>query len=121
MGRPRIQIDLAEVERLASEFCTQEEISVRLGISERTLRGRDDVRKAFERGKKGAFVSLRHAQFQLAQAGNASMLIWLGKVYLGQMEASEQERLTVERYKAGAADDELNELRAYRVQIREYP
>ena len=34
-------------------------------------------------------TSLRRAQFELAMKGNPTMLIWLGKQYLGQNERTE--------------------------------
>lgn len=34
-------------------------------------------------------TSLRRAQFELAMKGNPTMLIWLGKQYLGQNELTE--------------------------------
>lgn len=34
-------------------------------------------------------TSLRRAQFELAMKGNPTMLIWLGKQYLGQNEHTE--------------------------------
>ena len=34
-------------------------------------------------------TSLRRAQFELAMKGNPTMLIWLGKQYLGQKERTE--------------------------------
>ena len=50
--------------------------------------------------KKGVGkVSLRRSQYQLALKGNASMLIWLGKQYLGQRETPVDET---------AANDEYN-------------
>ena len=41
--------------------------------------------------KQMAFAKpkLRKAQFDCALGGNATMLIWLGKQYLGQMEKQE--------------------------------
>ena len=47
---------------------------------------RQDVREAYKRGMLSAGVSLRHYQFMQAKSGNTTMLIWLGKQYLGQRD-----------------------------------
>ena len=39
--------------------------------------------------RKAGFVSLRRKQYELAMAGNATMLIFLGKQYLGQSDKRE--------------------------------
>lgn len=110
MGRKKKDIDVSEVERLAAEFCTQGEIAANLHISERTIRGRADLKAAYERGQEEARVSLRRAQWQLAKAGNPSMLIWLGKQYLNQIEPAARERLKIEQAKANINPHEIEEL-----------
>jgi hypothetical protein len=39
--------------------------------------------------RQAGFVSLRRKQYELAMAGNATMLIFLGKQYLGQADKRE--------------------------------
>lgn len=51
-------------------------------------------------------ISIRRAQFQSANKGNTSMLIWLGKQYLGQKE---QQEITLDR----SADDTINKMNEY--------
>ena len=85
-GRPKFQIDYAQVEKLGSIMCTQVEIASILGCSVDTLQ-RDSkfcgiYKTAIDNGK----MSLRRAQYKSAMAGNATMQIWLGKQILGQSE-----------------------------------
>ena len=89
MARPLKVIDAAEVHRLASIMCTMEEMAYVLGCHVDTLRDRfsKDIEKARAVGKS----SLRRKQWELAQDGDRTMLVWLGKQWLGQ-----QDKQTVE-------------------------
>jgi hypothetical protein len=80
-------IDEKQVEFLASRFWKNTEIAAFFGCDEGTIRKRfsDAITKGKELGKG----SLRDAQIKLALAGNATMLIWLGKQYLEQTEKYE--------------------------------
>jgi hypothetical protein len=85
-GRPKKEIDYEAVERLARIHCTQEEIASFLNLSTKTLQ-RDDhfcliYKKGIDEGKK----SLRRLQWELAEQGDRTMLVWLGKQYLGQRD-----------------------------------
>jgi hypothetical protein len=89
----RVPIDYAQVERLAGINCTTEEMAYVLGVHANTLfnRRRDDPEflAAEARGRSAVKISLRHKQLQLALAGDRTMLVWLGKVLLGQNEKLE--------------------------------
>lgn len=90
MARPRKQIDADLVRSLAEIQCTHEEIAHVVGCSVDTLTRRgfaDLINKAREDGKS----SLRRQQYKLALDGNPTMLIWLGKQYLGQSDKSSVE------------------------------
>jgi hypothetical protein len=91
-ARPIIKID--ELERLAGLHCTQEEAAHYFRVSvtavEKALR-KPDFRQAWERGQAAGKISLRRSQFRLAEAGNATMNIWLGKQLLGQRNIIEQQ------------------------------
>lgn len=86
MGRPKKIIDLEQIREMASEFCTQEEISRDMGFSRSLFLRRKDIKDAYESGMLSGRASLRHYQFLLARSGNYQMLIWLGKQYLDQKE-----------------------------------
>lgn len=88
-GRPKKKIDYQTVEKLASIQCTQEEISNFLGISTRTLQKDEEFLRIYKKGLDNGKMSLRRWQYKKAQDGNVSMLIWLGKQYLGQTDKVE--------------------------------
>lgn len=88
-GRPKVEVDLAEVEDLASEGNRCEDIARVLGFSKATLFGREDIREAYEKGRAQLAVNLRHWQILCAKDGNPNMLIWLGKQYLDQADKRE--------------------------------
>lgn len=89
MARPKKKIDYVTVEKLASIQCTQEEISNFLGISTRTLQKDKEFLRIYKKGLENGKMSLRRMQFKKANDGNVSMLIWLGKQYLGQTDKVE--------------------------------
>lgn len=90
-GRPRIEINKKEFEKLCALQCTLEEMAGFLDCSEDTIERwcKREYKKGFAevfRIKRGAGkISLRRSQFQLA-AKNPTMAIWLGKQYLGQRD-----------------------------------
>lgn len=91
-GRPKIKIDFKKVQLLAGMFCTGEEIAAVLDIDYDTLNTRvkeeygvsfsDYIKKYNENGK----ASLRRMQYKAASEGNATLLVWLGKQFLGQTD-----------------------------------
>lgn len=97
MARPRKEIDWSDVEKLCALQCTQDEIAQFCEVSQDTLTRRclDDhgvsFAEFFDQKRGTGRISLRRSQWQLAQKGNATMLIWLGKQYLGQRDKSSLE------------------------------
>jgi hypothetical protein len=91
-GRPRkILSDYGAetVTKLSSIMCTDEEIASFLEVTVDTLNSkwnRERFQAAKESGQNKGRASLRRAQFKAAEKGNSSMLIWLGKQYLGQKD-----------------------------------
>lgn len=84
MPKPRIPIDKELVFKMASVFCTNEEIASAIGCSKDTIEIR--CKEELHGGRLKACRSLRSKQFELAMQGNVGMLIWLGKQYLGQSD-----------------------------------
>ena len=98
-GRPRVEIDMDLLAGLARIHCTREECATVLGVSESTIARRlqEETGEGFDRfykkhGAEGR-VSLRRAQFDLAIGDpdngippHPTMLIWLGKQWLGQRD-----------------------------------
>src|SRR6185312_2885305 len=82
-------IDLAELEKLCAMNCTDDELAAWFGVNTRTIerkRKQPAFAEVMERGKAKGRISVRRAQMKLAEAGNATMCIWLGKQLLGQRD-----------------------------------
>lgn len=97
MPRPTIEIDWEEFDKLSAMQCPLWEIANWFECSEDTIERR--VRERFgvsfaehnkQKGVKGR-VSLRRKQFEIALSGNVTMLIFLGKQYLGQSDKINQD------------------------------
>lgn len=84
MGRPAKNIDPEQVKKLAEKGWTGEEIAAFLGIHRSNLLRRFATH--IKEGHLSRNGNLRSAQFLHALKGNAALLIWLGKQYLGQEE-----------------------------------
>ena len=105
-GRPKIEIDAQQFEGLCSFQCTLAEIAHWFRCSEDTVE-RWCIRnyglkfaEAYEKYSAGGKISLRRAQFKLAEK-SAAMAIFLGKQYLGQRDSVQYEdRESLERLDA---------------------
>jgi hypothetical protein len=94
MPRPKVRIDLAELEKLCGMQCTHDEIAAFFGISSRTIERRRTVEKfrlimdnAYAKGK----ISIRRALFKLANQGNVAAAIFLSKNLLGYRDVVNNE------------------------------
>jgi hypothetical protein len=87
MGRPRLKIDAATVEKLAQIGCKNEEIADHFGCSTDTIERR--FAGELTKGRADLKMSLRRWQLESAKKGNVVMMIWLGKQILGQIERSQ--------------------------------
>ena len=76
----------ATIRELAGEGNTMEDISDVLGYDAAKLFAHAEYKREYELGMADMRVSLRHWQMQSAKSGNTTMLVWLGKVVLGQRE-----------------------------------
>jgi hypothetical protein len=83
MGRPAKPIDAEMVRKLARLGCTQEDIAEFFDCAQSVISER--FRLDFQLGRVESRISLRRLQWKAARAGSSSMLIHLGKVYLGQI------------------------------------
>lgn len=87
---PPKPIPVDGLEAFAAMMCTQAEVAGFYNVSVETLRNRlkndPEARKAWQRGRAKASVTLRRKQFEVAQTGNVPMLIFLGKQYCGQTD-----------------------------------
>lgn len=118
MARPKIKINWQEFDRLCAMQCTEEEIAAWFRCSVDTIDRacRRELRlgfaELFRQKRKLGYVSLRRAQFQAALQGNPTMLIFLGKHYLGQCEKAELRDKSVLELdsRAETAIEEIREL-----------
>lgn len=85
---PRLNIDPKQVEELAAIGCTYAEIATIVGCSDRWLK--EKFKPQFHSGQDRLRMSLRRWQYEKAKDGNVTMLIWLGKQYLGQKDRMEE-------------------------------
>lgn len=90
-GRPRINIDREQFQKLCAIQCTLEEISSWFKCSEDTIERwckrelKMNFADAFKTYSTDGKISLRRTQFKLAEK-NVAMAIFLGKNYLGQSD-----------------------------------
>ena len=95
MARPRKEIDSDMFKKLCGLQCTLSEIAGCFDVSEDTVERwckrelKLSFADAFKKFSAGGKISLRRAQFKLAEK-NAAMAIFLGKNYLGQTDRIEQ-------------------------------
>lgn len=87
MGRPKANIDPAVVEAMAYLGSSNREIARYFGCDEKTIRSRFPAEIA--KGDARGCYKLRQLQDKLAEGGNCSMLIFLGKQRLGQSDKLE--------------------------------
>lgn len=91
-GRPKVEISKIDFEKLCAMMATENDIADWFECSidticrwcKRTYKTTfaDIYKKKSAKGR----VSLRRKQFELAQQGNVTLLIWLGKQQLGQRD-----------------------------------
>lgn len=87
--------DWQKINNACAIQCTGEEIAHIMGFSYDTLERR--IKETFDesaadyikRHAQGGKATLRRLQWKAANNGNTSMLIWLGKQYLGQTDKAE--------------------------------
>ena len=83
VGRPKLDIDVEQVRRLARLHCSMQEMADFFGCHRDTLH--NNFSAEIDKGRSEGNISLRRKQWQMAvEKGNVVMLIWLGKQMLGQ-------------------------------------
>ena len=89
MARPKLKIDLSELDKLCTMQCTDKEVAAFLGISVKTLERRKQIKNfadAMENAKSKGRVSVRRMLFSLGLKGNVAAAIFLAKNYLGMKD-----------------------------------
>jgi hypothetical protein len=107
MGRPKKNIDPLQVEKLAAINCSYAEMAAVLNCSVDLLQRR--FPQVIEKGRETGKMSLKRKQYEVAMSGNVTMLIWLGKIILGQRE--EQPSVTITAHPSPKTDTALNEIK----------
>jgi hypothetical protein len=104
IGRPKKDLDRTQIVKLAQLQCTYEEIASFFDVDKSTISRNyaTEVTKGRGIGK----ISLRRKQYDVAMNGNPTLLIWLGKQYLGQKEP-ERAELEIPPGKTLVIEDEL--------------
>ena len=93
-GRPKIQINKEQFEKLCGMQCTIEEIAGFFDCCDDTINNwckstyGDNFSGIYKKKSMSGKISLRRTQFKIAEK-NASMAIFLGKQYLGQKDVIE--------------------------------
>jgi len=86
-GRPKLDLDLEQITRMAQVGCTKREIAMILDISEETMKRRQDVKEAFALGAENAKVRLRRSMMHNAiDKLNPTIQIFLAKNMLGMSD-----------------------------------
>jgi len=97
MGRNKLEVTpqmLAAVTAIAVKQCPDEEIAAYLGISYSTFKRRKadspELAEAIDLGRDNGKQMLRDVQWdQAIEHKNVTMMIWLGKQYLGQSDKTD--------------------------------
>ena len=89
VGRPKLNIDYETVSKLARMMCTMQEIASFLDVSINFLEKDAEFIRVYKKNIDNGKISLRRSQLKLADSGNCTMNIWLGKQYLGQTDKVE--------------------------------
>jgi hypothetical protein len=87
--KPRKTIDYEAIEKLGMLQCTHEEIAAFLNVSTSFLAHDRKFLRLHKMGLQKGRMSLRRHQWRALEEGNTTMLVWLGKQYLGQRDRFE--------------------------------
>ncbi len=83
MAKPKIKIDLGEVEKLASQGLTNEQIAQSLGIGRTTLQARkresEQFEQAIKRGQAKGIAFVSNKLMEQCEEGNTTAMIFFLK------------------------------------------
>ena len=103
-GRP-LSIDTEQLYRIAKLGCTYDEMAAIMSIDKSQLVRTPAYREVISRGQAEIKQSLRMKQLEKAlKDGDTTMLIWLGKVMLGQKDVSKIEHEMTVNYEGAAKE-----------------
>ena len=118
MRKVKATITVEALEEFSKIGMTQAEVASLYGVTQQRISQilkKREPREAWDRGKAELCRRLRTAQIEAAVDGHdRTMLIWLGKAYLGQVDAPRSNKLEISggvaiRYVAewGRSNDEI--------------
>jgi hypothetical protein len=108
MGRPKIAITAKQIQILAEDGMQNTEIANLFGCSADTIERR--FAGDLTLGRANLKKRVRKAQIRAMEQGNSSMLLHLGKVYLGQSDKTIDEYLSQAIESVGLTKEDLLEL-----------
>ena len=86
---------ISQIMDLARIQCSIEEVAAELGMSRLEMYAffdeNPDISKIYDESRVKGTARIKELQFKIAEAGNVTMAMWLGKQYLGQREQTAQE------------------------------
>lgn len=98
MARPKKNIDMDMVEKLASEGCTVAEIAAHFCVHQSTLYRRKKFKETYERGLEKCKMSIRRALYKKGVInGDTKALIFLAKNLLNMSDNPAQQQDTQEQ------------------------
>lgn len=136
IGRPKFELDPKQANIFGYFRATYETMAGFLGCHYDTIRRamqdeNSEFSKAYKKGSSSLKMKLSEAQIKHGLAGNASLLIWLGKQYLGQRDNpdinddSTPAIVDLVPTRLAATDDDLDETNDWATQIpttsKEFP
>jgi len=89
-GRPETKIDWEQFDKLCMLQCTQKEIASFFDCTDETIQNlvkkykNTDFSVYYAQKSQKGKIAIRRKQFQVAESGNTTMLIWLGQNWLSQ-------------------------------------
>ena len=125
MGRPRIEVDWEQFDKLCAIQATLVEISAWFNCCEDTIEARVQEKHGvtfseYYKSKSAVGkMSLRRQMFKAANAGNITMQIWLSKQYLGMRDKTENIEDKTIRYEGYSLDEIEKEKDDLERQIKE--
>ncbi len=108
MARPKIEIDAKLVAKKVAQGAKVTEIADFFEVSTDTIYRNYAAQLAKGRGERN--LTLREYQFNAAAQGNSTMLVWLGKQYLGQTDNLIDQHLLEAIQRAGISKNDLLEM-----------
>jgi hypothetical protein len=97
MGRPRKEMDWNLLDSCCEILCTEEECAALQDMSVDTMFRRIKEEKGitfaeyYKQKSAAGKMSLRRKQFTAAMEGDKTLMVWLGKNWLGQTDKTETE------------------------------